>query len=875
VSEKPEIYFIGHAHIDASWLWTWHETIHDICPRTFRDMLRIMDAEPGFCFSQSSAQIYKWVERYYPDIFTQIHQRIGDKRWEIVGGSWVEHSGLLLSGESLCRQYLYGQRYFQSRFNQTAKAAWLPDTFGFHWSMPQILRNFGIEFFYNSKLRYESHRYPDAPEFPYWMFCWQGPDGSEVLATIPSLYAYRWLDVECIEEDLQGFSTDTGCHLIFKVFGRGDHGGGPVGEALSQVQAFIHNESANYHGHFGRADDFVSEFCQRVDINTLPKLNDELYFATHRGTLTSEAFTKIANRRLEELLLDVESLSVITQRPDNHKLEELWQRFLLTQVHDNLDGTSSESVYQETATEYREIEIQANQLLSQRFECLTSTGDSRVVADAAIGENMALEVFNGLAWRRSIVLKLEAPSEKAILTDSKTGLAIPQQNLSWCSTSIPRLCQFTELPALGHRQYVWRQSESESAVTDSKVSARGNKLENEFLELEIDRKTGALVGLFDKVNDREMLGPEGARLLLVPDGEERWSAWNIQLKQEGRPLIADSKNVVESGPLRASIEMFFNRNQAEYVVGHHQREYKGRHSIQLKISLLAGQARVDFDLSVVWHQRYQTLRWELDPGFLCDRAQYEIPFGRIERFMTGGEPANTELSLPRRNWNKRDATKEENGALRWVNVKSVDGKRGLLLLNNGRYGFSFHKGRLGMTLLRSGIRKVPYNVSRLRNDYFTDQSSNPHIGQAGDELMDGFAVHRLKWSLIPHNGQLDELAPTRLGYEINHSPRVKMSHGGCRESSFLEIGPREVTVSCLKPSEDDAKKAIARLVNSSPKSLVASLKIARPLSRAWKVDMMESGEFLGKHELSLMSEQQLNLELGPFEVATLLLEFER
>jgi hypothetical protein len=47
---------------------------------------------------------------------------------EPVGATWVEMDTNLPSGEALCRQFLYGQRYFKSRFGITSPTFVLPDT---------------------------------------------------------------------------------------------------------------------------------------------------------------------------------------------------------------------------------------------------------------------------------------------------------------------------------------------------------------------------------------------------------------------------------------------------------------------------------------------------------------------------------------------------------------------------------------------------------------------------------------------------------------------------------------------------------------------------------------------------------------------------
>ena len=44
----------------------------------------------------------------------------------------------LPSGESLCRQFLYGQRYFKEKFGKICDTFVLPDTFGYSSQLPQI-----------------------------------------------------------------------------------------------------------------------------------------------------------------------------------------------------------------------------------------------------------------------------------------------------------------------------------------------------------------------------------------------------------------------------------------------------------------------------------------------------------------------------------------------------------------------------------------------------------------------------------------------------------------------------------------------------------------------------------------------------------------
>lgn len=88
----------------------------------------------------------------YPSVYESVKAHVKAGRFHPVGGSWLEHDCLLPSGESLCRQYMYGQRYFRRKFGVQCREAWLPDTFGYASQLPQILRLAGIDYFFTQKV---------------------------------------------------------------------------------------------------------------------------------------------------------------------------------------------------------------------------------------------------------------------------------------------------------------------------------------------------------------------------------------------------------------------------------------------------------------------------------------------------------------------------------------------------------------------------------------------------------------------------------------------------------------------------------------------------------------------------------------------------
>ena len=70
----------------------------------------------------------------------------------------------------------------------------------------------------------------------------------------------------------------------------------------------------------------------------VPVWRGELYFETHRGTLTSQLRTKLGNRRCERLLREAELWTALAGDGDPHELDELWQEVLTQQFHDIIPG---------------------------------------------------------------------------------------------------------------------------------------------------------------------------------------------------------------------------------------------------------------------------------------------------------------------------------------------------------------------------------------------------------------------------------------------------------------------------------------------------------------------------------------------------------
>jgi len=837
------IYLAGHAHIDLSWLWPKGETIHRICPITFRSVLNLMKKYSILKFSQSSAQIYEWMEKYYPEIFEEIKRNIEEGRWEIVGGSWTEHNATIPCGESLIRQYLFGKRYFMEKFGIDVKIAWLPDTFGFCWSLPQILKKCGINYFLTYKLKWQIERMKTPIPFPYYLFWWQAPDGSKILAyhTVGSYNERidrKYADALMLAQ-LEELKKTHGIDRLLVLFGHGDHGGGPTENMMRKALKLKRREGYPLI-RFSTAKQYFEEILLTIDGKKIPTVNDELYVKTHRGTLTTEAMVKRENRKCEVLLLSAEKFLCIAKRYGfiypKEDLRRFWKKLLFNQVHDNLDGTSIETVYQDAATDYKEI-----RRFISRIGHLETISKHICTSNAGI---KALVVFNPLSWRRRAIVEIpmkKMPKEAFKILDQNNA-AVPYQIVR---DEEEKLIFKADIPAFGYGVYnLTPAKERPFFKTDLKVEE--NRLENTHLKVQIHPELNYAVTILDKENNRMIFDPSrGGNILEIyedkppnaPDGEP---AWNIYLGNRSEPG-AFKAYIIEDGPVRAKIRI--------------ERAFGNSKFIQ-DVMLYADHRQVEFEIHIDWHENYRFAKIAFPLNLSSYWATYEIPYGVIQRYDHSlEEEPSGKMELPSRRWEIADIAKWEVSAQRWVDVSSLSGDYGVSLLNDSKYGFSFEKNTLRMSLVRG-----PRRGYRFTPESWADQSEEPRIG-----------VHHIRYAIYPHRGDWRSAGTVRRGFEFNYPPQVILEepHDGELPSqhSFIDVLPENVILTAVKEAED-SEDMILRLYEAHGFDTEAKVRFDRAPSRVIQTDLMEWDKYLPNIEYEV-KENTVFVPMKAWEIKTL------
>ena len=595
---------IGHAHIDTAWLWPLRETVRK-CTRTFASAVALMDDYPEYLFCCSSAQHYAWIEEHHPDLFARIGERVERGQWIPVGGMWVEADMNLPSGESLVRQIVFGQRYFEAHFGVRCTEVWIPDVFGYPAGLPQVYVQGGMHRFVTQKLSWNKQN-----KFPHSTFWWEGLDGSRVLTHFPPVDTYN---AEITPEEF-GFSvTNFRDHAwssdSLMPFGHGDGGGGPTREMLERARRLARIDS--------RATLEVgapAEMFERIERDAsvgvpVPVWRGELYFETHRGTLTSQLKTKLGNRRCERLLVEAELWAATLGRSAD--VDDLWKQVLTQQFHDILPGSSIAWVHEDAERILGDVEAELQQRIDSLLEGVVGAGEWLAnPADAAVNEVVVVDT-------------VVAGDHVQGLADGRTALR-------------------ATVPALGVAPLV------ATPVTD-RVVLSDTSMTNGHLAVRWDA-FGNITSIIDLADAREIVptGKLAAVLELAPDHPVEYDAWDLEswTRAGAEPLTGShgvEVTILDRGPLIGRVQL---------------RRTFGPSTSVVTYELRAGSRQLLVHVELDWHHDEHLLSMAFPIDVRADQAMCDIQFGVV------GRPTH-----PSSSW---DAAKFEVCAHRYVDLAEPD-----------------------------------------------------------------------------------------------------------------------------------------------------------------------------------------------------------
>lgn len=726
---------IGHTHIDCAWLWDFYQTRHK-ATRSFSTMLKLMELYPDFKFMASQPLLYKFVKEDQPELYERIKEAVKRGQWQPEGGMWVEADCNLTSGESLVRQFLHGQEFFQKEFGQRTRTLWLPDVFGYSAAMPQIMKKSGVDYFMTSKLSWSEYN-----TFPYDSFQWKGIDGSEVLTHFTPTRDYN-------ENDKSHFTTysamlrpkqikggwkrfqqkDVDNHFLV-LYGWGDGGGGSNDWMIENARRMSVPMPGTPVVKQTMPREFFEDLEKRVKGDErLPKWSGELYLEYHRGTFTSIARNKRNNRKIELALRDVEWLCTYANRVCGfeypaQKLHDIWEDVLTMQFHDVLPGTSINKVYQDTDEMYAKVFAGVDEIRSNALNAL---------AQDLAGD---LVVFNSLSSERSDIVWFDAPETVTALRDAD-GAEYPVQFVEGKACAFVKNMQ----PFAAKTLYFVQGERCACTMHVSKTA-----FDTPYYRGTFDAAM-RITSLVDKRANRELCknGKALNSIVCYENRPHNWDAWDINIYYDQKKWdVTDvtGVEVVSEGPVLTKLRVHYAYNKS---------------TIDQDIIFYTDIDRVDFDTTVDWKEQHYMLKAHFPVDIFYNDATYDIQYGNVRR----ATHKNT-------TW---DIARFEVCAHKWADVSEAG--YGFSVMNDCKYGYSVDENSMALTLLKSAT------------------SPNPLADQE---------VHHFTYSILPHEGDWREANTPEKAYMLNIPVLTGCGAGEKTElPAFVQLDKENVMMEVVK-----------------------------------------------------------------------------
>lgn len=743
---------VGHTHIDVAWLWCLEQT-RAKAVRSFSTELELMDEYPEHKFGSSQPQLYQFVKEDCPEIYERIKEKVKEGRWEVEGAMWLEADCNLSSGESLIRQILHGKRFMKEEFDVDSKVLWLPDVFGYSAALPQILKKTGVETFVTSKIHWS-----ESNHFPYDTFIWKGIDGTEVFTqfitggdhqvrlndgTTFSTYNAQILPIS-MAKGWEIYQQKNINNEFLVSFGFGDGGGGVTREMLEMQRRLQHGIPGTPKTRLTTIEDALKRIKKNVEDKKVPTWFGELYLELHRGTYTSQAKNKRYNRYSEFMLQHVEAASITDKvlLQGVYPKKELyadWTTVLLNQFHDIIPGSSIAEVYEESQKQYLEL-----------LENNAKRSASTIAHLAEQTEQKGIFVYNTAGTSRDGVVELDGQKYFA-----------------------------KDVPAFG-----WKVIEA-SETAGSTLAVSEKHMENDFFAIKLD-ETGALSGIYDKINDREVLSGRANVLEAYDDHPSDWDNWEISnYHRESMWEINDVSEIsTEMDEISASVKI--------------KRPFL-HSSITQIVTIYRDMPRIDFDVEMDWHEHHVFLKTAFPVDILSDKATFEIQYGATER------PTHTNTT-----W---DAAKFEVCAQKWVDYAECG--YGVAMMNDCKYGHDIHDGVMRLSLIKCGTYPDP---------------------------MADNGYHHAKYSIMPHAGSWQEAGVANEAYVFN-CPLIAAKAAGngklASEYSFVHTDCPNVIVTVAKEA-CDSEDIIIRAYEANGKRTKTAITLGFDVSEVAEVNMLET-----------------------------------
>lgn len=790
--KKAKAYMVADAHLDTQWNWDIQTTIKEYVWNTLSQNLFLLKRYPDYVFNFEGGVKYAWMKEYYPAQYEEMKEYIRNGRWHISGSSWDATDVLVPSTESFIRNILLGQEYYRKEFGVESTDIFLPDCFGFGWTLPTIAAHCGLIGFSSQKLDWRNHPFYGKSKHPFMIGLWKGVDGASIMLAHGYDYGRRWKDEDLSESNyLLELSKRNPFNIVYRYYGTGDTGGSPNLASVRSVEKGIKGDGP-VEVISATSDQMFKDFMPYDKHPELPVFDGELLMDVHgTGCYTSEAAMKLYNRQNEVLANAAENAAVAadwlgTAAYPLNTLTDAWKRFIVHQFHDDLTGTSIPRAYEFSWNDELISLKQFAGVLTSSVSAVAGQLDTRVKGIPVILYNAHSFPVTDLA---EVVLDMPKSPKGFTVYDDK-GKKVAAQMLSYDNVKV-RLLIAASVPASGYAVYDVREGGSVTRM----VSVEANALENSMYKIRLDGK-GDIVSLLDKKNNKELVKEGKAiRLALFTENKSyNWPAWEIMKETIDKEPVSITEDVkisqIENGELRKSL--CIEKRHGQSVFKQYIRLYEGSRA-----------DRIDFYNEIDWQSTNALLKAEFPLSVSNPEATYDLGIGSVKR------GNNTQTAY-------------EVYAQYWADLTDANGSYGVSVLNDSKYGWDKPNDHtIRLTLLHTPETKGGY---------------------AYQDRQD-FGYHTFTYSLLPHSGGFgkaqtgvcaDKLNQPIMAFAANkHAGRLGKSF------SFVNSDNTSVVIKTLKKAQVSDELVVRVYETGGVKEQTAEISFADAIVSASEADGTE------------------------------------
>ena len=831
------LFVVPHHHNDTAWL-DREDVYLPMGAEFIRNALTQVQQNSAFKFVIDQQPVIAEFQARYPALMDQFRAAVNNGRAELAGGLYVESDLNLLSGESIARQAIYGQKYLEQVFGRRSRIMWNIDNFGHPAQMPQIAKKSGMDFYAMGR------GIGNVTAFGGADFTWEAPDGSRVLT--------HFLSNSYVIGQGIGKTPITDADLSETYRREQQHA--PLPFMLGMDGADVYKEVFNLHvpeavahwnqqmapgvqAQVGTPGEFfaaIESAATTLPVVTNREFQDDDEIASPRifpGTYAARVELKQRNQYHEQLLLDAEKMATLAalsgfSYPES-ALRTHGENLAKNQTHDYLPGSGIDAIYEDADNLPNDVGDRARSLedgLKAQLAAAANHLVARVTTNSDPTASAAVVLFNGMAWTRRELVAIGIDTLPNIfparLFDAKGSEVVYQRVEN--GDGNPQILFEAVVPSMGYTTYTFRSGQPTVSPAEAvEVAPPYVGIDLGDVQLAVDSQ-GFIRSAVSTLTGQQMLRTEGGGLEnlagviwwaddLYGNSYEFGPSQNIE-SIAGRPTAL----FVLRGPLVTRIVASSSIGSSSTVV----REMR----------FVKGRSRIDFRTTLYWFDVNKNVYLRFPFSVPSGSAITEgVPYG----FMQRGAGHNPAL-----------------GWADWGNDQV-----GVTVLNRGLFDHTFSLDPTDA----SGVSQI-LDITLLRS---LDRAV---YGEYPSETMKGHGVHEFSYSLVFRHGSWQTSRVPRAAAEFT-APLLAFPasvHAGSLppERSYLQLNPASSAI--VTVFQREGNNLNVRLFESSGDG--GSHRLTFPFVAAESID---ETNLLGDTLESFPGGTAVNITTEPQEIVTL------